>query len=180
MLRGSRVVLRRRLESDVAVLEAALRDDVATWSRIQSGPWYPVTLGETTIFAVTEPSDKFARFTVADPGTDEVLGHAALWGVDRHNGAAHVGMSLLEGSRGKGLGTEVVDLLCAYGFETLGLHRLALETLADNAAMVTVAVRAGFRHEGTLRETAWLEGAYRDEVLYGLLVEEWRAARADP
>ena len=75
--------------------------------------------------------------------------------------------------RGRGLGTDVVRVLCRYGFAIRGLHRLQAETLADNVAMIAAAGRAGFRREGTLRRSAWVNGDFADEVILGLLAPEW-------
>jgi hypothetical protein len=47
-----------------------------------------------------------------------------------------------------------------YGFATLGLHRLQLETLADNEPMMRAAIRSGFLVEGTLRRSAWTTGVF--------------------
>ena len=80
-------------------------------------------------------------------------------------------------ARGRGFGTETLDLLAGYGFDVLGLHRLQLETLADNEAMIASARKAGYRLEGTLRESGWVLGAFVDEVILGLTVDEWRRAR---
>ena len=74
-----------------------------------------------------------------------------LWGIDLHNRSAHVGISLRPAFRGRGLGGDVVRVLCRYGFAIRGLHRMQLETLADNAAMIAVAERLGFTREGTMR-----------------------------
>jgi RimJ/RimL family protein N-acetyltransferase len=38
---------------------------------------------------------------------------------------------------------------------------------------VRCAERAEFRLEGTLRGAAWVLGEVQDEVVYGLLAEEW-------
>jgi RimJ/RimL family protein N-acetyltransferase len=54
-----------------------------------------------------------------------------------------------------------------------GLHRLQVETLADNTAMIRAATQAGFVPEGTLRRAAWVNGAFADEVILGLLATEW-------
>jgi RimJ/RimL family protein N-acetyltransferase len=72
-----------------------------------------------------------------------------------------------------GLGTDVVRVLCRSGFAIRGLHRLQAETLADNVAMIQAASRAGFRREGTLRRSAWVNGDFADEVILGLLATEW-------
>jgi RimJ/RimL family protein N-acetyltransferase len=46
---------------------------------------------------------------------------------------------------------------------------LQIETLASNTAMLNAARRAGFVHEGTLSESAWVLGDYVDEVVLGLV-----------
>jgi RimJ/RimL family protein N-acetyltransferase len=78
--------------------------------------------------------------------------------------------------RGRHLGSDVVRVLCHYGFVIRGLHRLQITTLADNQAMIAAAVRSGFVLEGTARETAWIDGAFADGVTLSLLFGEWQAS----
>ncbi|HEX4722444.1 MAG TPA: GNAT family protein [Pseudonocardiaceae bacterium] len=175
MLRGERVLLRARHEADVPVLESELHDDVATKSRADSRPWRPMSPG-TTSYAVGQSSDSEAFFTVETIDTHDIAGEALLWGIDRHNRVAHIGISMLPALRGRGLATDVVRVLCHYGFTVLGLHRLQIDTLAENAPMIAVAERVGFTLEGTLRQGAWVTGEFLDEVVLGLLATEWRAS----
>ena len=106
--------------------------------------------------------------------SDELLGDAVLWGVDLHNRYGHLGLSLRPLARGRGFAVDVVRVLCYYGFAVRGLHRLQLETLADNRAMIATANRCGFVTEGTSRQIAWVDGAFVDEVIMSLLVDDWR------
>jgi RimJ/RimL family protein N-acetyltransferase len=46
--------------------------------------------------------------------------------------------------------------------------------LSDNAAMLRSAERNGFVREGVLRSSAWVLGEFLDEVLLGLLVQDWK------
>ena len=64
--------------------------------------------------------------------------------------------------------------LCLYGFDFLGLHRLQIETLTDNDAMIATAEKAGFTREGILREDGWMLGEVVSDVIYGLLDREYR------
>jgi RimJ/RimL family protein N-acetyltransferase len=174
VIHGERVVLRARHESDVPVLQSELYDDVVTRSRADSRPWRPITAGSGhSPYAVAEPSDEAACFSVVELESQELAGEALLWGIDTHNRTAHVGISLRPAFRGRGLGADVLRTLCEYGFAVLGLRRLQIETLTDNAPMVAAAIRAGFVREGTLRRSAWVWGAYADEAVLGLLAEEW-------
>jgi RimJ/RimL family protein N-acetyltransferase len=178
VLRGARIGLRARQEPDVAVLHAELYDDVATLMRSDSRPWRPIASASSSPYAITEPSDTSAPFSVVELATDELLGEAVLWGVDLHNRYGHLGLSLRPSARGRGFAVDVVRVLCYYGFAVRGLHRLQLETLTDNQPMLATATHCGFVVEGTRRQVAWVDGAFVDEVVLGLLVDEWRSAQA--
>ena len=174
MLRGAKVGLRARRPDDVPILHAELHEDVPARVRTLADPWRPVPV-EQSPFAVGEPDDKIALFSVVELVADEPLaGAALLWGIDPHNRVAHLGLSLLPAFRGRGLSTDIVRVLCYYGFAHRGLHRLQLETLADNEPMIAAATSAGFAHEGTLRQCGWVDGRFLDEVIYGLLRADWQ------
>jgi RimJ/RimL family protein N-acetyltransferase len=176
VIRGEKIGLRARHESDVPVLQSELYDDVATRSRADSRPWRPISPGSAqSPYAVADPSDEAACFSVVELESQELVGEALLWGIDTHSRTAHIGISLRPASRGRGLGVDVVQTLCEYGFAVRGLQRLQIETLTDNAPMIAAATRAGFTREGTLRRSAWVYGAYADEAILGLLANEWNA-----
>ena len=174
MLQGHKVGLRARHESDVPVLHAELYNDVPARSRADTRPWRPIPAGSAVSpFAVTDPTDQVVCFSVVTLDRDELAGDAVLWGIDNHNRSAHLGLGLRPAFRGLGLSTDVVRVLCGYGFSVRGFQRLQLETLADNHAMIGAAERAGFVREGTLRRAAWIEGRFVDEAVFGLLAGDW-------
>jgi len=173
VLRGERVGLRAREQADVGALHSELYEDVAGRSRADTRAWRPIPVGLGSPFAVGDPTDRTAAFSVVELGTGELAGEALLWNIDLHNRVGHLGMSLRPVFRGRGFGTDVVRVLTGYGFATRGLHRLQVETLADNQAMLAAATRVGYRQEGLLRKSAWVNGAFGDEVILGLLAEEW-------
>lgn len=175
MLRGGKVGLRARHDDDIPVLRTELYDDVVNSSRSEGGPWRPLTPGSKDPRLVVDDSEQGrVQFSVVDLAGGALLGAAALWGIDNHHRSAHVGVGLLPSSRGKGYGTDVVAVLCHYGFVVRGLHRLQIDTLADNVAMLRSAERNGFVREGVLRSAAWVMGEFLDEVLLGLLARDWK------
>jgi RimJ/RimL family protein N-acetyltransferase len=159
MLRGDKVGLRARHEDDVPILQSELYDDIATRSQADTRPWRPIAPGSpASPYAVSNPADDVACFSVVSLADDELIGEAILWEIDLHNRAAHIGISLRPALRGRGLAVDVVRVLCHYGFMIRGMHRLQVETVAGNAAMIRVATQAGFVPEGTLRRAAWANG----------------------
>lgn len=173
MLMGDTVHLRARVAADVPVLQAGLYDDVATRVRADGRPWRPVSPGSAASpYAVQEPSDGVSAFSVVETEPAQLAGEALLWGIDAYNRTANIGLALLPAARGRGLGGSALRVLCEYGFLVLGLHRLQIDTLSDNEAMLRAARRLGFAVEGVRRHSAWVWGAFEDETVLGLLAHE--------
>ena len=180
MLRGSKVGLRARHDEDIPILRTELYDDVVNSSRAEAGPWRPITPGSKDPRLVVDDKEQgHVPFSVVELEGGTLVGTATLWGIDNHHRSAHIGLGLLPSARGKGYGTDVVAVLCQYGFVVRGLRRLQIETLSDNDAMLRSAERNGFVREGLLRSSAWVMGEFMDEVLLGLLVEDWKRDSKD-
>ena len=75
---------------------------------------------------------------------------------------------------GKGIGTEVTRLVVRYGFERLNLHNIWLGVNVENRAAVRVYEKAGFTHEGRLRQCFYRNNRYYDVFRMSLLREEWK------
>ncbi|MFI0090446.1 GNAT family N-acetyltransferase [Streptomyces bobili] len=175
MLRSGKVGLRARHEDDIPILRTELYDDVVNAARSEGRPWRPITPGsKDSRLVVDDKEEGHVPFSVVELDGGTLVGTAVLWGIDTHNRTAHLGLGLLPSARGKGYGTDVVAALCHYGFVVRGLHRLQIETLSDNAAMLRSAERNGFVREGVLRSSAWVMGEFLDEVLLGLLAADWK------
>ncbi len=93
--------------------------------------------------------------------------------IDVHNRTAHLGVSPRPAFRGRSRGADVVVALCEYGFAVRGLPRMQVDTLASNTAIIRTASRARFVHEGRLRQAAWVNGEFTDEVILGILAADW-------
>ncbi len=74
---------------------------------------------------------------------------------------------------GKGIGTEAHLLLIDWGFRNLGLHKIWADIRAENAAIIKVTEKLGFKVEGTLREERYIGGKRVDVVRIGLLRDEF-------
>lgn len=176
VIRGRKVGLRAPSEQDVPVLHAELYNDVPTRSRVSGRAWVPTRPGPRDApYGGSESGQKRIGFSVVELSTEELAGEAMLVGVDTHSRHASLGLALRPAYRGRGLGTDIVRVLCYYGFVVRGMHRLEVATLADNVSMIGAAQRAGFTLEGTLRSAAWVMGEFLDVTLLGLLAPEYRA-----
>lgn len=88
---------------------------------------------------------------------------------------AQLGVGLLDRRVwGLGLGTEVTREVVRYAFEEVGLHRVGLKVFAHNHRAIRCYERCGFVEEGREREAAFVGGAWRDDVIMGILVTDPR------
>jgi len=180
MLTGELTGLRARISEDTEILHHGLYEDVEAWIRASNRPWVPIAPGPGSPYAAPEPEEErrgpipdAAEFAIVELASGDLAGQAGLWGIDEHNRSAHVGIELLPAFRGRGLGADAVRVVCRYGFALRGLHRLQLETLADNHPMIAVAEKLGFAREGTARGSSWMNGRFLDDVIFGMLADEF-------
>ncbi len=167
-LRGEKVSLRPITEADTEqIVRWRNRPEVRAWfldQRLFTAESHRQWL-ESRV-----KTGEVAQFIVTRLETGEEVGSVYLRDIDRQAGRCEYGVFLGEPSaRGRGLGSEACRLACRYAFETLGLHRVFLRVLADNADAIRSYERAGFRREGLLRDHVRLGGVWRDLVLMGLL-----------
>lgn len=76
-------------------------------------------------------------------------------------------------SHGKGYGTEAVALAVNIVFQEHHHPAVEAKTFPDNDASRGVLESLGFTQEGRIRSDVYWDGQYRDQVIYGLLREEW-------
>ena len=105
-----------------------------------------------------------------------VIGDVALQDIDRANRSCTIGMGFarLE-NRGRGYGRQAVRLMLRYGFEFLGMERIAAYTLDINIRAQKSLERCGFQLEGRARKAVYLNGGTHDRLYYAILKEEYDA-----
>lgn len=97
--------------------------------------------------------------------------------VDTLSNAGEIGYWLDAGYEGRGIVTRVCRRFFDFAFDELGLHRIELHAAVTNVRSRAVAERLGMRQEGVAREGHRLHDGYVDVAVYGILEDEWRAAR---
>lgn len=174
LLTGEHVTLRPLRPEDVDTLYA-IRVDLATWGFQTDEAPYPMTLESYREGAGKADPAKGIGWAAEVEGT--LVGRAGMFFFDELSRNAAVGLGFVREHRGKGYGRETLRLLLDFGFTHRNLHRVWLECAATNEAAIRSYAAAGFVTEGTLREHAWIAGAYVDVVRMAVLRSEWRGRR---
>lgn len=101
---------------------------------------------------------------------DELLGVIGYVRFLPESHRAEVGYMLRAEQHGQGLTREALTAVVDYGFRTLGLHSVEAVIHPDNVASRRLAERCGFVQEAHFRDYQFFEGAYRDSVVYSLVM----------
>jgi aminoglycoside 6'-N-acetyltransferase len=87
----------------------------------------------------------------------------------------HAGVDLFIGDAfaGRGLGTEVVRVICTHLVDQRGFHRIAIDPQVANEAAIACYRKVGFKPVGVMRRYERdASGEWRDGMLMDLLADE--------
>src|SRR5204863_5466253 len=105
-------------------------------------------------------------------GLDGIQFELRAWRVDQ----AELGYWIAPPLWGRGLMTEAAQAVMRCGFETIGLHKITVGCLADNAASRRVIEKLGFRLVGRREDDVWRDGRWWSVLRYELTASEWSDA----
>lgn len=125
--------------------------------------------------AYLKSRDRNVRLAILDD--DGVLvGCVYLLGISWVHRSAEFAIMLGVKERwGRGIGTFATRAALRHAFHDLQLHRVWLHVLRENPRARRLYERAGFRHEGTLRESTFKNGRYADVDVMAVLRSEYSA-----
>jgi len=115
-------------------------------------------------------------FSIRTLAEDKLIGESNLDVVNWPGRDAFVGLGIGETDYwNKGYGTDVMNVLLRFAFTEINLRRVTLTVFEYNPRAIRSYEKAGFRHEGHLRNYLNREGRRWNEVYMGILREEWLA-----
>jgi RimJ/RimL family protein N-acetyltransferase len=177
ILTGSRVTLRDLRPADAPALLQLLTAEEVT--RFISPP--PTTVEGFERFIVWANAQRAAGhyicFAVVPHGGETAIGILQVRQMAQGCGTAEWGFAIGQAFWGTGLFVEAAELVLAFTFDTLGVHRLEARAAAVNARGNGALQKLGARREAVLRKSFSRNGRDLDQALWSILEEDWRLAR---
>lgn len=168
---ADRIRLRPLRSSDAPLLYEWITDRGLV---ILNSAYYPVSEQdhEAWVSSMMRRHSDRVFFVIEEVETGAAIGSCQLLNIDARHRHAELQIRIGDArGRGKGLGSEAVEHLCRFGFRDLNLHRIQLEVFATNVAAVKAYEKCAFKHEGRLREAAFIDGAWVDILVMARLAE---------
>jgi [ribosomal protein S5]-alanine N-acetyltransferase len=176
-LATERLLLRQIRPDDAEALFAILSDRQVT-EFYGSEPHQTLADTQALIAKIQTRYDQRAalRWGITLKGEDRLLGSCGFHHFDASYHRAETGYELERVSWRRGIMSEAVAAILAYGFTELGLGRIEAIIDIANQGSKGLLLKLGFTYEGNLRQRYPIGERFEDEHYFGLLKNEWLAA----
>ncbi|MHA2289133.1 MAG: GNAT family N-acetyltransferase [Promethearchaeota archaeon] len=105
---------------------------------------------------------------------EKIIGNCAIHNIDNKNRSCTCGITIGEKNyQNKGYGTEAMEMLVEYAFNTLNMNRMELSVWEFNTRAFKAYQKVGFVEEGRKRQARYHNGKYYDEIIMAILKDEW-------
>jgi RimJ/RimL family protein N-acetyltransferase len=166
---GNLVRLRAFEEEDILEANALIWDpDVSQHLAI---PWPEPIAGTHEFWERTRVKTDWGIFAI-ETLAGEFAGLCGLEQVSGRNRSAELGIWIGKPYWDKGYGTDAVRTLCRFGFREMNLQRVHLRVYETNPRGRRAYEKVGFKEEGRLRRSHFVDGRYVDVLVMGLLGED--------
>ena len=120
------------------------------------------------------------QFAIVNNNEDKLIGSCGFNEMDQIHRSGTVGIFIGDKeNRGKGYGTETLNLLLKYGFDSLNLHSINLNVFSFNEQAMACYKKCGFKEAGRMREAYFCNGKFHDIIKMDILENEFRDARTN-
>lgn len=170
IIKSRDVILRRHRHSDIQKM-AELADNENVSVNLRDAFPHPYTLRDAENFIDNclqqEPPTTFAIEYMG-----EYAGNIGIApGHDVYRKSGEIGYFLGEPYWNKGIMTQAVGLIVAYGFKELGLSRIHTGIFEYNKASMRVLEKCGFELEGIFKKAVYKNGLFWDEYRYARIIK---------
>jgi ribosomal-protein-alanine N-acetyltransferase len=178
VLTGSLATLRELRLSDAASLLAMLSTEEV--ARFISPP--PTTIeGFERFIAWTHrerAAGNYVCFAVVPQGMDAAVGIFQVRQLELSFATAEWGFAIGSAFWGTGLFLDAASVVVEFAFDIVGVRRLEARAATANGRGNGALRKIGAVQEGILRKSFLRNGEYLDQILWTLIDDDWRRARA--
>lgn len=139
------------------------------------GLYFGISLKEEEAWYENHLKEQYqlSSLVIEDLKTGEHLGHIGFNQISWKNRKATVGLFIDENYWGQGFGTDALMTFCHFGFTQLNFQRIQLLVFATNVRGISLYEKCGFQVEVVQKTAVYVDGIYVDQLLMGVLVEEF-------
>lgn len=166
ILKTKRLLFRQFIESDIAnVFKGLSHPDIIKYYGV-SYTTLEATKAQMKFFSDLEKDETGIWWAVCSLDNKTFYGAGGLNSLSKEHKKAEIGFWLISDFWGKGIMKEAMPLICNYGFESLGLHRIEGIVETENKNCKNAMTKLDFEHEGTMKECEIKNGKFISLDIY--------------
>lgn len=165
-IQTNRFLLRQFVESDLQNIFNGLSNPSVNQFYGISFSTLEGTKEQLRFFADLEKNSTGIWWAICSPDAETFYGAGGLNSLNKEHKKAEVGFWLLPKFWGQGIMTEVMPIICNYGFEHLGLHRIEGFVESENTNCKKAMAKLDFEHEGTMKDCEIKNGKFLSLEIY--------------
>lgn len=172
-IKGKFVTLRAMEEEEQDLLREMINDPEI--EKMVGGYSFPVSKFQQKEWFDKNVNNQNNIRLIIETEEDGPVGYANLINIDWKNRSAFHGIKIANKKyRTKGIGTDTVMAIMRYAFEELQLNRLDGAIIIYNEASKKLyCEKCGWKIEGVRRKAIFKSNDYHDELIVGILKEEY-------
>ena len=160
IIKTKRLLLRQFVESDLeSVFKGLSHPDIIKYYGV-SYQTLEDTKQQMTFFADLEKNETGIWWAVCSADNKTFYGAGGLNSLSKEHKKAEIGFWLISEFWGDGIMKEAMPLICNYGFNSLGLHRIEGLVETENKNCKKAMAKLDFQHEGTMKDCEIKNGAF--------------------
>lgn len=165
-IKSERLLLRQFVDSDLEkVFKGLSHPDIIKFYGV-SYHTLEAAKEQMIFFADLETNETGIWWAVCSLDNKTFYGAGGLNSLSKEHKKAEIGFWLLPDFWGKGIMTEAMPVICNYGFDNLGLHRIEGLVESENRNCKNAMAKLDFQYEGTMRECEIKNGKYISLDIY--------------
>ena len=168
IIRIDRLLLRQFVDSDIENVYKGLSDPEIIKYYGVSYKTLEDTKAQMRFFSDLEKEGTGIWWAVCSLDNKTFYGAGGLNSLSKEHKKAEIGFWLLKEFWGQG----VMPVICNYGFDNLGLHRIEGLVETDNLNCKNAMKKLDFKHEGTMRDCEIKNGKFISLDIYAKLRSE--------
>ena len=153
--------------------------DAARFSHIVPFPMSQVRAQRLAEQAATSwPENDIFRFAIENV-QNEMVGTLNTHSCEPRHGTFSYGLTIFRPHQRRGYASAAIELVLRYFFHELRYQKANVQIYSFNEPSMRLHESLGFQREGVIRRNIYTNGAFWDQVHYGITSEEWAARRTD-
>lgn len=166
IIKTSRLLLRQFTDNDLEYVFKGLSDpDIIKYYGV-SYKTQEETKAQMKFFKDLEQHGTGLWWAVCSLDNTVFYGAGGLNGLSKEHQKAEIGFWLLKEYWGLGIMTEVMPIICKYGFENMRLHRIEGLVESSNQNCKNAMKKLDFMYEGTMRDCEIKNGKFISLDIY--------------